>query len=129
MQGHGDVLTVDFAGSDSSEWPNLDADPGETTPPRTLPSLLNKIGLKRSAKGSPAEGMALLIPSPLLPFKIVRQSASSHLSIAASKLLEATAHLLLSPEAMHQLEDGCLHLGLPLRLQGRQINLEGRSCV
>ena len=56
MQGHGDVLGIDFARSDSLDHPDLDAETAWTSPPRTLPALFQRLALRKAGRASPAEG-------------------------------------------------------------------------
>lgn len=60
LQGHGDVLSLDFSSSDSVKWPDLDDEfAEESSSSKTLPALLNRFGLRKGSKGTGTEGWLL----------------------------------------------------------------------
>lgn len=60
MQGHGDVLSLDFSSSDSVKWPDLDDEfAEESSSSKAPPSLMNRLGLRKGAKSATAEGLLL----------------------------------------------------------------------
>ena len=56
VQGHGDVLSLDFSSNDSVKWPDFAEDNCSS---KAVPTILNRLGLRMGGKENTVEGMLL----------------------------------------------------------------------